>query len=148
MLVILRETIDKLGRTGDIVKVSDGYARNYLLPRNLVLIANEENKSALDHHKRVLEKKRLAEKGASEEVAKKLSEISCTITRKVGDKEKLFGSVGPADIAAELAKTGLKIEKRQIVLPDPIKTLGVHSVQVKLQSEVVATVKVWVVKEE
>ncbi len=148
MLVILRESIENLGRTGDVVRVADGYARNYLLPRNLVLVANEENQAALNHHKKVLEKKRLAEKGASEEVAKKLGEYSCTIARKVGDKDKLFGSVGPADIAAELTKAGLKIDKRQIQLPDNIKSLGVHSVTVKLQAEVTATVKVWVVKEE
>jgi large subunit ribosomal protein L9 len=148
MLVILRESIENLGRTGDVVKVADGYARNYLLPRNLVLVANEENQAALNHHKKVLEKKRLAEKGASEEVAKKLAEYSCTIARKVGEKDKLFGSVGPADIAAELAKAGLKIDKRQIQLADNIKSLGVHSVTVKLQADVNATVKVWVVKEE
>jgi large subunit ribosomal protein L9 len=148
MLVILRESIENLGRTGDIVKVADGYARNYLLPRNLVLVANENNKKALDHHKKVLEKKRAAEKGTSEELAAKLSEQAVTISRKVGEKDRLFGSVSSADIAAELAKAGFKVEKRQIVLQDPLKSLGVHQVQVKLQADVVATVKVWIVKQE
>ena len=148
MLVILRESIENLGRTGDVVKVADGYARNYLLPRNMVLVANEENQASLNHHKKVLEKKRLAEKGASEEVAKKLAEYSCTIARKVGEKDKLFGSVGAADIAAELNKAGLKIDKRQIQLPEVLKSLGVHPVTIKLQSDVTASVKVWIVKQE
>src|SRR4051812_34431722 len=111
MLVILRESIENLGRTGDIVKVADGYARNYLLPRNLVAVANENNKKALEHQKRVLEKKRLAEKGSADELAAKLAEQAVTLSRKVGDKEKLFGSVSSADIAAELSKAGFKIDK-------------------------------------
>ena len=148
MLVILRETVENLGRTGDIVKVSDGYARNYLLPRSLVLVANEKNKSALDHHKRVLEKKRLAEKGTAEDLAKKLAETAVTIKRKAGEGDKLFGSVSTSDIAAELSKAGFSIDKRQIQLSDNLKSLGVHQVPVKLLSDVTATVKVWVAKEE
>lgn len=148
MLVILRESVENLGRTGDVVRVADGYARNFLLPNGLVLVANEKNKAQLDHHKRGLEKKRLTEKGKSEAVAQKLSEHSCTISRKAGENDKLFGSVGASDIAAELAKAGIKIDKRQIQLTDNLKTLGVHPVSVKLQSDVVATLKVWVVKAE
>lgn len=148
MLVILKESIDKLGRTGDLVKVSDGYARNYLLPRNLVIVANESNRAALDHHKRVLEKKRATERSGAEELAEKLAQHSCTIKRKAGESDKLFGSVSAADVATELTKAGFKVEKRQVHIADSIRTLGVHPVTIKLQPEISATVKVWVVKEE
>ncbi|OFZ18772.1 MAG: 50S ribosomal protein L9 [Bdellovibrionales bacterium GWB1_55_8] len=148
MLVILRENVDNLGRIGDVVKVSDGYARNFLLPRNLVVTADEKNVAMIEHHKRSLEKKRLAQRGAAEELAKKLNDFSCTITRKAGEHDKLFGSVGSGDIADALKKAGYQIEKRVIHLEHAIKTLGVHPVTIKLEPEVTATLKVWVVKEE
>ncbi len=148
MLVILRESIENLGGTGDLVKVSDGYARNYLLPRNLVIEADEGNVALLEHHKRALEKKRLSERKGAEEVAKKLAEFSCTISKKVGEHEKLFGSVSSADVAAALNQAGFKVEKRQVQMGEPIKKLGVHPVTLKLDNDVVATVKVWVVKDE
>jgi large subunit ribosomal protein L9 len=148
MLVILRESVENLGRTGDLVKVSDGYARNYLLPRNLVIVANEKNQSELDHHRKALEKKRAAEKGDAEEIVKKLAEQAVTIKRKVGENDKLFGSVSSSDIVEELAKAGFKIDKRQVQLSDNLKSLGVHQVPVRILSDVTATVKVWVAKEE
>lgn len=148
MLVILRENVDNLGRTGDVVKVSDGYARNFLLPRNLVVAADEKNIVAIEHHKRLLEKKRLAQKANAQEVAKKLEEFSCTISRKVGDSDKLFGSVSSGDIADSLKKAGFPVDKRSVSLNAAIRTLGVHPVTIKLESDVSATVKVWVVKEE
>lgn len=148
MQVILRENIENLGRTGDIVSVSDGYARNYLLPRNLVLIADPRNIAQIEHHKRDLEKKRQAQKQGAEETAKKLSEFSCTIHRKVGENDKLFGSVTAGDVAESLKKAGFEVSKNYIHLEAPIKSLGVHPVTVKLEPEVTATVKVWVVKEE
>lgn len=148
MLVILKENIENLGRTGDVIRVSDGYARNYLLPHNLVIEADEKNLAAVEHQKRILEKKRAVQKLSADELANKLSEFSCTIARRVGEKEKLFGSVGANDIADVLKQSGFNIEKRAIQLHEPIKTLGVHPVTVKLQPDVSATVKVWVVKEE
>ena len=148
MLVILRENVENLGRIGDVVNVRDGYARNFLLPRNLVVAADEKNIQAIEHHKRSLEKKRLAQRASSEELAKKLSEFSCTISRKVGEHDKLFGSVSTSDIADAMKSAGYSVEKRAIHLEHPIKTLGVHPVEVKLEPEVTATVKVWVVKEE
>ncbi|HAR44438.1 MAG TPA: 50S ribosomal protein L9 [Bdellovibrionales bacterium] len=148
MLVILRENVENLGRIGDAVTVSDGYARNYLLPRNLVLAADEKNLAMIEHQKRTLEKKRLAERASAEELAKKLNETSCTLNRKSGEHDKLFGSVNAGDIADALKKVGLNIEKRMIQLTNPIKTLGVHPVTVKLEPEVSATLKVWIVKEE
>jgi large subunit ribosomal protein L9 len=148
MLVILRENVENLGRIGDLVKVSDGYARNYLLPHNLVVAADEKNVAAIEHQKRALEKKRLAEKANSEALAKKLAEIQVTLSRKVGEGDKLFGSVSSSDIADALKKQGYTVEKRAIQLDGAIKTLGVHPVTVKLDADVTANVKVWVVKEE
>jgi len=107
MLVILRENVENLGRTGDVVKVTDGYARNFLLPRNLVVAADEKNIATIEHHKRLLEKKRLAQKAGALELAKKLEEFSCTISRKVGEHDKLFGSVSTTDIADALKKSRL-----------------------------------------
>jgi large subunit ribosomal protein L9 len=148
MLVILRENVENLGRIGDVVKVSDGYARNYLLPRSLVVAADDKNISLIEHHKRGLEKKRLAQRGVAEELAKKLGEVQCTISRKVGEHDKLFGSVSAGDIADAIKAAGYTVERRSIQLAHPIKTLGVHPVTVRLEPEVSATVKVWVVKEE
>jgi large subunit ribosomal protein L9 len=148
MLVILREDVENLGTTGDLVKVSDGYARNYLLPRQLVAAADEKNVAAIEHQKRTLEKKRLAQRAVAQELAKKLEQFSCTISRKVGDQDRLFGSVSSGDIAAALKVAGYTVDKRLIVLETPIKTLGVHSVVVKLEPEVSFNLKVWVVKEE
>ncbi len=148
MLVILRENVENLGRIGDVVKVSDGYARNFLLPRSLVVAADEKNLAVIEHHKRMLEKKRVAQVATAKELATKLESFSCTIARKVGENDKLFGSVTPTDIADSLKKAGFKIDKRTITLDSPIKSLGVHPVTIKLEPEVSASVKVWVVKEE
>lgn len=148
MLVILRENVENLGHIGDVVNVSQGYARNFLLPRNLVLVADESNVAAMEHHKKAFEKKRLAQRAVYEEAAKKMAEFACTIKRKVGENDKLFGSVTSTDIAEVMKQAGFSVEKRAIHIEHPIKSLGVHPVTVKLQPEVTATVKVWVVKEE
>jgi large subunit ribosomal protein L9 len=148
MLVVLRENVAHLGRIGDVVNVAEGYARNFLLPRNLVVAADAKNVAAIEHHKKGLEKKRLAARASAEELAKKLSDFSCTLARKVGDQDKLFGSVTTNDISDALKKGGYPIEKSEIILEHPIKTLGVHPVTIKLDSEISATVKVWVVKDE
>jgi large subunit ribosomal protein L9 len=148
MLVILRENVENLGHIGDVVKVSDGYARNFLLPRKLVMIAEAKNVEAIEHQKKLLEKKRLAQQAVAREVAQKLEQVTCTIARKVGEHDKLFGSVSSTDIAAALKAAGYTVEKRAISLNAPIRALGLHSVTVKLDSEVTATVKVQVVKED
>ena len=148
MLVILRENVENLGRIGDVVKVTDGYARNFLIPRRLVVAASENNIAQIEHHKKQLEKKRLAQRVNAQEIAKKLNDFSLTISRKVGEHDKLFGSVSNVDIVEGLRKAGFGVEKRDIHLEHPIKTLGVHTVLVKLEADVEATVKVWVVKEE
>ncbi len=148
MQVMLRENVENLGRLGDIVQVSDGYARNYLLPRKLVVVADQKNKSQMEHHKRILEKKRQAFKLEAEELAKKLSEFSCNIMRKVDGGDKLYGSVTTGDIAGALNKAGFQVDKKSIQLDVPIKSLGVHAVKIRLESDITAQMKVWVVKEE
>ncbi len=148
MLVILKENVENLGRIGDVVKVKDGYARNFLLPRNLVVAADEGNVASIEHHKRALETRRKAQLGQAQELSARLAEYSCTISRKVGEGDKLYGSVSSSDIADALKKGGFEIDKRSIQLSSPLRTLGVHPVTVKLETEVTATLKVWVVKEE
>jgi large subunit ribosomal protein L9 len=147
MLVVLRENVANLGRIGDVINVTEGYARNFLLPRNLVVAADEKNIAAVEHHKKTLEKKRLAQRASHEELAKKLADFSCTIARKVGEHDKLFGSVTTGDIADAFKKAGYPIEKTDVQLLSPIKALGVHPVEIKLDADVITTVKVWVVKE-
>jgi len=148
MLVILRENVENLGRIGDLVNVSNGFARNYLLPRKLVAVADAANVKMIENQKKVLEKKRIAARAVSEELAKKISDQSVTIARKVGEGDKLFGSVTQTDIAEALKKNGLNIEKRMVVLDAPIKALGVHAVTIKFDADVTASVKVWITKEE
>lgn len=147
MMVILRENVVNLGHVGDLVKVSEGYARNFLLPRKLVVAATKKNVEEIEHHKRLLAKKREAQKQAATEVSKKLSQVTVTIARKVGEQDKLFGSVSNGDIAELLNKQGHTVDKRMVVLDAPIKTLGNHTVTIRLESEVTASVKVVVVKE-
>lgn len=146
--VILRENIEALGKIGDIVRVSEGYARNFLLPRNLALIADDKNTAAVEHHKKEMERKRQKTAKEAEDLASKLRKVACTISRKVGDQEKLFGSVTASDVAQVLATQGYKIDRKQIHLADPIKAVGVFSVSVKLHPDVTANVKVSVVAEK
>lgn len=147
MLVILKENVENLGRIGDVVKVTDGYARNFLIPKKMVVPANENNLSAIEHQKKMLDKKRSAEKLSAEELAKKISGFTCNISRKTGEKDKLFGSVTTGDIADAMKAGGIEVEKRAIHLKEPIKALGVHNVEIRLLPEVTASLKVWVVKE-
>lgn len=148
MLVVLRENVPNLGRIGDVVKVSEGFARNYLLPRKWVVAAAEGNIKQIEHHKKQLEKKRLAQRAGAEELAKKLGEFSCNLSRKVGENDKLFGSVTAGDIADALRKAGFPVDRRDVTLEHPIKSLGVHTVTVRLEQDIAPSVKVWVVKEE
>ncbi len=147
MLVVLKENVENLGRIGDVVKVSDGYARNFLIPGKKVAPANENNLAAIEHQKKMLEKKRAAEKGNADELAKKIAGFTCNISRKTGEKDKLFGSVTTGDIADALKAGGIEVEKRAIHMKEPIKALGVHTVEIKLLPEVTSTLKVWVIKE-
>ena len=147
MEVILREHVDNLGRRGEIVKVADGYARNYLLPRKLALIATEGNKKQVERERVKFEARELEEKKVAEAVASRLANVEIVIARKVGETEALYGSVTSADIAESLLAKGFEIERRKLQLPDPIKKIGDVDVPIKLHREVVATIKVRVVAE-
>lgn len=147
MEVILRQAVDNLGHTGDIVKVSAGYARNFLLPRGLAYEATPGNKKRLERERARLEAAESERRGKAQELATRLEQVSLTFSARVGEEGKLFGSVTPADIAHELEKQGLPIEKRQIDLHEPIKSLGVYRVPVRLHADVKPEVRVWVIKQ-
>jgi large subunit ribosomal protein L9 len=148
MEVILRDHVDNLGKRGEVVKVADGYARNYLLPRKLALPATEANKKWIERERKIAEARDHEERGAAEAIAARLTVLELTIAKKVGENDQLYGSVTNADIAEVLAKKGFEIDRRKILLPDPIKTLGEHTVPVKLHRDVTAQLKVRVAKEE
>ena len=145
MEVILRDHVDNLGRRGDVVKVAAGYARNYLLPRNLALAVNEANKRQIERERKNAEARELEEKTQAEAFAKRLSESEISIARRVGEHNALYGSVTSADIATALAAKGFEIDKRKITLVDPIKALGDVVVPVKVHRDVIAQVKISVV---
>jgi large subunit ribosomal protein L9 len=147
MEVILRQAVENLGHPGDVVTVSNGYARNYLLPRGVAYQATEGNKKRISQEKARLEAAEGQRRGAAEEIAKKLEEVSITFAARVGDEGKLFGSVTTQDIADQLAAQGFTIEKRQVDLHEPIKALGVYRVPVKLHADVKPEIKVWVIKQ-
>ena len=147
MEVILRQSVDSLGHPGDVVTVSPGYARNYLLPRGIAYAATAGNKKRIAQEKARLEAAESERRGAAEDVAKKLEEVSITFSARVGDEGKLFGSVTTADIAQQLEAQGYHIEKRQIDLHEPIKALGVYRVPIRLHADVRPEIKVWVIKQ-
>jgi large subunit ribosomal protein L9 len=136
MEVILRDHVEKLGKRGEIVKVSNGYARNYLLPRKLALPATEGNRKHVERERKIMETREAGEKAQAEAIASRLSTIDITIARRVGETEQLYGSV-----------TAAEIDRRKLILPEPIKTIGEHDVPLKLHREVTAPLKVKVVKE-
>ncbi len=142
MEVILKEDVTKLGHRGDVVKVADGYGRNYLLPGKLAIEATAANKAVIEQMKGSAVRKSIKEKAASEDVAKQLDAVELTFERKVGENDHLFGSVTSGDIAQQLEALGYTIDKRKIALEDPLKQLGEFHVPVKLHREVTAHVKV------
>lgn len=147
MDVILRQDVDNLGKSGELVSVKDGYARNFLLPRGLAYQATDANRKRLESEKSARAKKGAAEAAAARAVAAKLEAVSLTFTMKAGDGDKLFGSVTAADVAERLGAEGFTVDKKQVELADPIKALGVYKVPVRLHPEVKPEVRVWVVKE-
>ena len=147
MEVILKEDVANLGHRGDVVKVADGYGRNFLLPRKLALQATLANKAVIEQMKASAARRSAAEKVQAEELLGKLEPVVLTFTRKSGENGHLFGSVTSADIAAELATRGFEIDRRKISLNEPIKSLGNFDVAVKLHREVTAHVKVKVLGE-
>ena len=147
MKVLLREDYKNLGETGDVVKVKDGFARNFLIPQGIAFIATDQNQKKYENDLKQKGWRLERDKLHAEELSKKLENVSCTISVQVGEEDKLFGSVTSQNIADSLAEQGYKFEKRKILLEEPIKSLGIYSVPIKLHTEVTATVKVWVVKE-
>lgn len=147
MEVILRQAVEKLGHTGDVVSVSNGYGRNYLLPRGVAYLATEGNKRKIEQERQRLETAEEARRGSARELAEKLEQVSLTFSARVGEEGKLFGSVTSSDIAAQLAAQGLHVEKRAIELHEPIKALGVYRVPVRLHADVHPEIKVWVIKQ-
>lgn len=144
MKLILREDVYNLGNSGEVVNVKDGYARNYLLPRNLAMLASAANMRQLEHEKAVIAVRQAKLKSVADEAGKKLAGVSVTITRKVGEQDKLFGSVTALDIAEALAAQGHKFDRRVIHLPEPIRTIGSFEVELRLHREVHAKVTVLV----
>ena len=147
MEVILRETVDHLGKRGEVVKVADGYARNYLLPRKLALLATDGNKRHVERERKIVESRESDEKGQAEGIAARLAAIDIVIVRRVGDTEQLYGSVTSGDIADFLKAKGFEIDRRKLILPEPIKLIGEHTVPLKLHREVTVPLKVRVAKE-
>jgi large subunit ribosomal protein L9 len=147
MEVILRQAVENLGKPGDVVKVSNGYARNFLLPRGVAFEATPGNLKRIAQEKVRLEADENQRRDAAQALAAKLEQVSLTFSARVGEEGKLFGSVTPADIVHQLEQQGFQIEKRQIDLHEPLKTLGVFRVPVRLHAEVKPEIKVWVIKQ-
>ncbi|MGH9162869.1 MAG: 50S ribosomal protein L9 [Vicinamibacteraceae bacterium] len=146
--IILRERIDHLGQAGEVVKVADGYARNYLLPRKLALPVTAANRRQIEHMKKLAAAHEAEEQAKAESFASRLAQLELVFVRRVGDTEQLYGSVTSADIAEALAERQLAVDRRKIQLGEPIKQLGELIVPVKLHREVTAQIKVVVVKDE
>ena len=148
MQVILRDDMENLGKSGEVVNVKPGYARNYLLPRGHAIKATESDVKRVEHEKRVIAARTAKLSKEAQAEADKLSQISVSIARAVGEEDKLYGSVTTRDIAEALADKGVKVDSKKIHLDEPLKALGMTEVQVKLGRGISATIKVWVVKQE
>ena len=147
MEVILREDVDKLGRRGDVVKVAEGYGRNFLLPRGLAMAVSEANKAMIAKERKAHDLRAAKEKAEFQAVAERISSLRFIAPRKVGEHDALYGSVTSGDIAEFLKAKGIEIDKRKVHLDEPIKKLGEHEVSVKLHPEVSGTLRVLVTKE-
>ncbi len=148
MKVILKEDVKNMGAMGEILDVSDGYARNFLVPRGLAVEANVKNIKSLEHAKRVIQEKARKRKNEASALSDQIGELNLVIKAKAGEEEKLFGAVTAMDIAEALNNAGIEIDKKKIVLEEPIKRLGTYSVGLKLHSEVTTRENVEVVAEE
>jgi len=147
MKVILREDIDNLGESGEVVDVKPGYFRNYLQPREIAMRATDANVRVFEQERRLKEVRENKAQVEAGKLADKLSNLSLNAMVQVGEEDKVFGSVTAQDIAGLLKEQGYEIDKRDILLEDPIKALGIYQVPVKLHKDVTVEVKVWVIKE-
>jgi large subunit ribosomal protein L9 len=148
MDVVLKEDIENLGHMGEVVKVKDGYARNYLLPRGLVVLANKKNLKGLEHEQRMIAQRREHLTKEAQGIGEQLAGVSLEFTAKVGEEGRLFGSVTNMDIEKALKEKGFEVERRRIVLQDPIKQVGDYEVPIRLRPEVMPSIKVRVVSED
>lgn len=147
MKVILRKNFDQLGKVGEIVNVKDGYARNFLIPRGVAYQATQGNIRALEEEKKQIHKREVKELEEAQKLAAEMEKVSVTIPVKVGEEEKIFGTVTSQMIVDSLKEKGFDVDKRKVEITEPIKSLGIYSVAVKLHTNVTATVKTWVVRE-
>jgi large subunit ribosomal protein L9 len=147
MEIILRQAVDNLGHPGDIVKVSNGFARNYLLPHGIAYEATPGNRKRIEQERQRLEAAEGTRRRTAEELAKRLEEVQLSFSARVGEEGKLFGSVTAADIAQQLESQGIHVERRLIDLHEPIRALGVYRVPVRLHADVRPELKVWVIKQ-
>ncbi|MBD3420794.1 MAG: 50S ribosomal protein L9 [Chitinivibrionales bacterium] len=148
MEIILKTDHEGLGNAMDVINVKDGYARNFLIPKGIAVAATDGNRNAVAEAKRIAEKRETQKSAEAQGLAQKISRVPCTIPVKIGENEKIFGSVGQHEITDFLSKEGFDIKKSQIELEEPIKQLGVYNIGIKLYKDVAAELKVWVVKEE
>ena len=148
MEVILKKSVEGLGVPGDVLKVADGYARNYLLPMQLAVHATERNRRFLEHQKRVIDHQESKDKEQAQEIASQLTGVTCTLKRRAGENDRLFGSVTSMDVAEALRTEGFELERRFLDLAEPIRELGVFMVPVKLHTDVVVELRVVVEREE
>lgn len=147
MELILKAKVEGLGDRGDVVRVKNGYARNYLLPKNLAVPATAAYRKVLGEENRIRDIRDSKLKRNVEAIAERMKDLSCTIVVQAGEEDKLYGSVGAHDIAESIVKQGFDINHRQVALEEPIKKLGVYTVPIRLHREVEVPIKVWVVKE-
>jgi len=147
MEIILRDHVEHVGKRGDVVKVADGYARNYLLPRKLALPATEANKNWIARERKISEAREGEERVAAEALAERLVALDLRVARKVGDNDTMYGSVTNGDIADLIKEKGFDVDRRKILLPDPLRALGEALVPVKLHRDVTAQLKITIVKE-
>jgi large subunit ribosomal protein L9 len=147
MEVILRKDFESLGKVGEVVEVKDGYARNYLIPKGIVLKADKKNTKLLETEQQQMQMKLNKDKKSAEKLAEKLNTVSCTATVTVGEEDRVFGSVTTQDISDLLKDKGFDIDRKKILLDESIKSLGIYDIPIKLHSEVEAKIKLWVVKE-
>jgi large subunit ribosomal protein L9 len=147
MQIILLEDVTSLGKTGDLVKVSDGYGRNYLIPQKKAILATEKNLKALEHQKRLVQHRVSKTRKDVQKMAQEIESLSCTFAKPVGESGKLFGSVTTMEIETYLKENGIDVDRKKIHLEEPIKSVGMYSVPIKLHPELIAHLKVWVVQE-
>lgn len=148
MEVILKQSVEGLGQPGDVLKVADGYARNYLLPMQLAVHATERNRQHLEHEKRIIDHQESKNKERAQEIAAQMTDVTCTLSRRAGENDRLFGSVTSMDIAENLRTQGFNLERRFFELAEPIRELGVFTVPVKLHTDVVFELRVVVEREK